>query len=113
MVGMMALLAVLGIGCGGLDYAHQLQHQRQAAEWAAALQRIVGAKSQPAGRQPVNGINSACWICLILQSVLIASGVVCAVGVLRLLRVAHLVLNETFNLSPLLICVDCRGPPGF
>src|ERR1700689_4637119 len=59
--GIAALLAVLGVGSGVLDYLHQANHQRQAAQWPKVVAKFSGQKASPLRSAPVEPAN--CPIC--------------------------------------------------
>jgi hypothetical protein len=106
------LLVMATVACGGLDYLHRQQHQQQAAEWLAAIQKASGAKSnQTPAPLPVTRTTTDCLLCLILHSPLTSQTP--QIAVTGLLFLAIVTRSPSRNLIParLTDSLTCRGPP--
>jgi hypothetical protein len=109
----MLMLVVMGaVACGGLDYFHRRQHERQFAVWLAALEKASGGKPGESSPVPLPaGRDLDCLLCVILHAPMTGQTPPILVAGLLLLSVARRLPTRTFNWSCLLLAIDCRGPP--
>ena len=105
----LALLAVAGLGSGVLDYLHQLDHQRQAALWAAAIAKAAGGHHRPV--VPPLHDQSHCPICATLQAPLSDTAAAPLIILLALLALAAAPRPVVIHVARLALPIICRGPP--
>jgi hypothetical protein len=108
----LTFLALAGISSGGLDYLHQLDHQRQAALWAAALQAAAG-KHGPAPSAPRGNLPDAanCLICATLHAPLATQAFQIIIAAMALIIIASRIPPPTVVVARIALPIECRGPP--
>ena len=101
------LLALAAVSCGGLDYLHRLEHEREAV---AAGQRAPIPVTPPAngGRDEAN-----CITCFTLHVPLLAQTIYAAVAGLAILAMAVNLPPHRLVMAGIPRRIDCRGPPQF
>jgi hypothetical protein len=108
-VSILLLLAFAGVASGALQNLHQRQHDQAAAAWALALEAVTGKHGPHPATPPTSTAN--CIICLALNLPLLAHSAAVSVAGLIFLALATILRPTMSLIQPLVLSIDCRGPP--
>lgn len=107
----LGLVVLAGISTGTLDYLHRRQHERQTAQWLAAMNAAAIAHHQPLPAPPPSRNESNCPICLILHLPFAPQMAQATIASLGLLALASKAPPATVMVARFPLPKICRGPP--